>query len=223
MKKLALLLCALLLSGCKVDHVKIQDGITNELIKMTEYEPIYYTTMEKPLYSYYLPKDVGRISSNELSSLFVKDGIKFIMNFNPNKVVIHDYYYKDKVVTAEELTVNEESNLYYDATGTFKGSDKRYHYYDVKVTHLKDNNYLLKLDMSYVNYLAVVKPVEIKPLMKSMFTIAKSIHFDADYVVSEYSLKSTSESVKVSLEEFNEELPESGLLSDLIEKKEGNK
>ena len=77
--------------------------------------------------------------------------------------------------------------------------------------------------MSYVNYLAVVKPVEIKPLIKSMFTMAKSIHFDADYVVSEYSLQSTSETVKVSLEEFNEELPESGLLSDLIEKKEGNK
>lgn len=223
MKKLALLLCALLLSGCKVDHVKIQDDITNELIEMIEYEPIYYTTMEKPLYSYYLPKDVGRISSNELSSLFVKDSVKFIMNFNPNKVVIHDYYYKDKAITAEELTVNEESDLYYDATGTFKGSDKRYHYYDIKVVHLRDNNYLLKLDMSYVNYLAVVKPVEIKPLIKSMFTMAKSIHFDADYVVSEYSLQSTSESVKVSLEEFNEELPESGLLSDLIEKKEGNK
>ena len=28
--------------------------ITNELIEMTENEPIYYTTMEKPLYSYYL-------------------------------------------------------------------------------------------------------------------------------------------------------------------------
>ena len=85
MKKWTLLLCALLLSGCKVDHVKIQDGITNELIEMTENEPIYYTTMEKPLYSYYLPKDIGRISSNELSSLFVKDGVKFIMNFNPNR------------------------------------------------------------------------------------------------------------------------------------------
>lgn len=223
MKKLALLLCALLLSGCKVDHLKIQNDITNELNKMTNYEPIYYTTMEKPLYSYYLPKDVGRISSNELSSLFVKDGVKFIMNFNPNKIVIHDYYYKDKIVSSEELKINEESDLYYDASGTFKGSDKRYHYYDIKVVHLRDNNYLLKLDMSYVNYLAVVKPVEIKPLIKSMFTMAKSIHFDADYVVNEYSLQSTSESVKVSLEEFNEELPESGLLSDLIEKKEGNK
>ena len=145
------------------------------------------------------------------------------MNFNPNKIVIHDYYYKDKIVSSEELKINEESDLYYDASGTFKGSDKRYHYYDIKVVHLRDNNYLLKLDMSYVNYLAVVKPVEIKPLIKSMFTMAKSIHFDADYVVNEYSLQSTSESVKVSLEEFNEELPESGLLSDLIEKKEGNK
>ena len=111
MKKWALLLCALLLSGCKVDHAKIQNSITDELIKMTENEPIYYTTMEKPLYSYYLPKDVGRISSNELSSLFVKDGVKFIMNFNPNKVVIHDYYYKDKVITSEELISVDSENV----------------------------------------------------------------------------------------------------------------
>ena len=216
MKKLALLLCLLLLSGCKVNHVNIKNDITDKLNQMAEHQPIYYTTMEKPLYSYYLPKDVGRISSNELRSLFVKDGVKFIMNFNPNKIVIHDYYYRDRFITFVEPTLKEDSKIYYEAEGTFKGSDERYHYYDCQIVHLKDNNYLLKLDMSYVNYLAVVQPVQIQPLIHSMFMMAKSVQFDSKYVVSEYSLKSTSESVKVSLEEFNEELPDSGLLSDLV-------
>ena len=144
MKKLALLLCLLLLSGCKADHVKIQQDITDELIEMSQHEPIYYTTMEKPLYSYYLPKDVGRISSNELSSLFIKDDVKFIMNFNPNKVVIHDYYNKDKTIEYNEPTV-KETDLYYEADGTFKGNDGRYHYYDCQIVHLKENKYQFHL------------------------------------------------------------------------------
>lgn len=221
MKKLALLLCVLLLTGCKVDHVKIQEDITSELTEMAEHEPIHYTTMEKPLYSYYLPKDIGRISSNELSSLFIKDGVKFIMNFNPNRIVIHDYYYKDRFIDYDEPTINEDSDLYYEASGTFRGSDNRYHYYDCQIVYLEGNNYLLKLDMSYVNYLAVVQPVQIQSLIHSMLVIAKSVQFDAEYVVSEYSLKSTSESIKMSLDAFNEELPDSGYISDLIENNEG--
>lgn len=222
MKKLGLLLCIILLGGCKVNAHDLKADITNELTIMAEHEPIYYTTMEKPLYSYYLPKDVGRISSNELSSLFIKDDVKFIMNFNPNKIVIHDYYYQDRFIPYTEPTILEDTTLYYEANGTFRGNDSRYHYFDCKVIHLEENNYLLKLDMSYINYLAVVQPVQIQSMLHSMFVMAKSVQYDSDYVVSEYSLQSTSESVKVSLEEFNEELPDSGMISELMGNKEGN-
>lgn len=220
MKKLACILIVFLLCGCQVNADNIKQDITNQLDLMNDYDPITYTTMNKPLYSYYLPKDVGRISANDLSSLFIKDGVKFIMNFNPNRIVVHDYYRKDEEIMKMKTNINEESELFYEANGTFKGSDSRYHEYQCKIIALGDNNYLLSLDMSYVNYLAVLKPVQIESMIHSMFVMAKSVQYESKEVVAKYSLKSTSESIKTDLEEFHTDLPDNGSIADLIEKTE---
>ena len=129
MKKVACLMLTLLLCGCQVNETDLKNELTSELNELSDQDPVAYTTMNKPLYSYYLPKDVGRIQSNPLSSLFMKDGVKFIMNFNPNEVVIHDYYQMDTVKVLEETVENGETALFYEAGGTFRGSDDRYHEY----------------------------------------------------------------------------------------------
>lgn len=219
MKKLALLLIVFVLCGCQVNMTQIKNDITKEIESMSDHEPISYTSMEKPLYSYYLPKDIGRISSNEISSLFIKDGVKFIMNFNPNKIVVHDYYRKNIVLSSLKPIVNHETDKFYESNGNYLGSDHRYHEFKCEIIELEDNNYLLKLDMAYVNFIAVLKPVQLEVMIHSMFVIAKSIQYDADEVVQKYSLRSTSESVKVDLDEFNDELPDSGSITNLIEKK----
>ena len=107
----------LLLCGCQVNETDLKNELTSELNELSDQDPVAYTTMNKPLYSYYLPKDVGRIQSNPLSSLFMKDGVKFIMNFNPNEVVIHDYYQMDTVKVLEETVENGETALFYEAGG----------------------------------------------------------------------------------------------------------
>lgn len=217
MKKVACLWLALLLCGCQVNEADLKSELTNEFHELSDQAPISYTTMNKPLYSYYLPKDVGRLQSNPLSSLFMKDGVRFIMNFNPNEVVIHDYYQASTTYELEEPVENESSDLFYDVTGTFKGSDHRYHKYECQITELEDGSYLLLLDMEYVNFTAVLRAVQIQPLVHSMFIIAKSLQYDSDEVIALYSLRSSSDSVMSDLDEFNKELPDSGSLSELIE------
>ena len=219
MKKLACILMVMLLCGCQIDKEQLKSEITNELNGMADLASISYTTMKKPLYSYYLPKDVGRIQSNSISSLLMKDGIRFIMNFNPNEVVIHDYYHSSVVQFLQPFTLNEESGLFYEGSGTFKGSDGRYHNYDCRISELENGNYILLLDMEYVNFTAVLKAVQIKPLIHSMFVIAKSMQYDSKEIVSLYSLRSSSDAVMTDLEEFNEELPQNGALSELVNQK----
>ncbi len=75
----------------------------------------------------------------------------------------------------------------------------------------------LLLDMEYVNFTAVLRAVQIQPLVHSMFIIAKSLQYDSDEVIAQYSLRSSSDSVMSDLDEFNKELPDSGSLSELIE------
>ena len=174
--------------------------------------------MTKPFYSYYLPKDMGRIDSNDLSSLLVKDGVKIIMNFNPNSVVIHDYYHKNDVKVYEENEVDTSYNYFYSSSGTFLGSDYRYHDYSIRIMKLEKDDYLIYADMGYVNFTSILKEVQLKSFIHSMFIIAKSLTYISSEVIANYSLQSTSDSIKQDLEKFNEELPNDGSLSDLIEK-----
>lgn len=73
MKKryLSFLTC-LALSGCSVYQDSTPQGLLNEVTQLSKTNAKIYTTMNKELYSYYLPKDVGRIKSGSLSSLYEK-------------------------------------------------------------------------------------------------------------------------------------------------------
>lgn len=218
MKKLACLLMVCLLFGCQTNSNQIKSNISKEITTMAKSAPFDYTTMNKPLYSYYLPKDIGRIDSNDLSSLLVKDGVKIIMNFNPNSVVIKDYYQKNENTFYVENEINVNYNFYYQSTGTYLGKDYKYYNYSVRIMKLDDTDYLLYLDMGYVNFTSIVKEVQLSSFIHSCFVIAKSIDYDSKEVVTYYSLQSTSDSIKQDLEEFNEQLPNDGSLSDLIDK-----
>ncbi len=218
MKKLACLLMSFILFGCQISTSQIKNDITDEINSMAKFTPISYRTMSKPFYSYYLPKDVGRIDSNDLSSLLVKDGSKIVMNFNPNSIVIHDYYHKDEMKLYEENTIDASYKYYYRSNGTFLGGDYRYHDYSIQIAKLDETDFLLYLDLSYVNFTTIVKEVQLESFIHSMFIIGKSLTYDSSEVVAHYSLQSTLDSIKQDLEEFNEELPNDGSLSDLIEK-----
>ena len=218
MKKLACFLMVCLLSGCQINSNQIKSNITKEISTMAKSIPSDYITMNKPFYSYYLPKDIGRIDSNDLSSLLVKDGVKIIMNFNPNSVVIKDYYQKNENTVYIENTVNENYEFYYQSNGTYLGKDYKYYDYSIRIMQLDETDYLLYLDMGHVNFTTIVKEVQLPSFIHSCFVIAKSIDYDSKEVVAFYSLQSTSESIKQDLEEFNEQLPNDGTLSDLIEK-----
>ncbi len=143
-----------------------------------------------------------------------------MLNFNPNEVVVHDYYQNNAIKSQKDIQINRNSDLYYEASGTFKGSNGSYHDYTCQIIQLDKQNYFLLLDMEYVNFSAVLKRVQIKPLIHSMFIMAKSLQYQSKEVVEEYSLKSTSQSIKQDLDEFNEELPNNGLLEDLYQKGE---
>ena len=215
MKKITFILFVFLLLGCQTNSTKLKDDITNEIVSMSKNTPIFYTTMNKTYYSYYLPKDIGRIDSNELSSLLIKDGTKMIMNFNPNSIVIHDYYHKMNAKKYEEIQVIND-DLYYHAKGTYLGNDYRYHDYNLRVMKLDKTDFLLYFELGYVNFISIVKEVQIESFAHSMMVIAKSVQYDSNEIIAQFSMQSTSDSIKEDLDEFNDELPNDGSLSDLI-------
>lgn len=218
MKKKGLLLLPFLLCGCTFNSQTMNQDLKLSLQDSSNMQAIEFTNMHKRLYDYYLPKDIGRISSNELSSVFKKDGTKFIMNFNPNAIVIRDYYYEINHLFMEmrdtKIISTSENGVRFE--GTFKKQDGKVHSYSCVIDKLENGKYFMFLNMEYIYFYTIAYGAELESLSKSMFQIGQSVQFDSDQIVSIYSLKSSSEYLTENLDELYEELPESGYLSDLI-------
>ena len=71
MRKLTLLflLSCIFLSGCSKTQEEYTEHLTQSVETIALSNDIAQTNMNKELYSYYLPKDVGRIESHEISSV----------------------------------------------------------------------------------------------------------------------------------------------------------
>ena len=217
-RKVVLMLCLLLLCGCTFNRETLQNDLQQSLQDSSHQEAVTFTNMNKPLYSYYLPRDIGRVLSNDLSSVLKKDGTQFIMNFNPNAVVIHDYYYEVDYMFMEmndtTLVSSDSNKIQYE--GTFRNKNGQVHNYSCIVDELDNGKYFFILNMEYVYFYTIAEGAELSSLIDTMFDIGQSVTYDSEEIVSIYSLKSSSEYLTENLDEFTQDLPSEGYLSDLI-------
>lgn len=197
-KLLILLMSCLMLAGCaNINEENLPETILSALQTIDEQEAIDDPNMSKPFYRYYLPKDIGRIKSNQLSSVFLKDGYHFVMNFDAAQIVINEYYSEDDThheMVDVSLTKNEADSLVYN--GSFKNAFGVVHPYVCTIEKLNKKNYLLVLDIDYVKFYTITPMAELSTMIQSMFDIAKSVKYDSRKILSEFSLKNLSEEQK---------------------------
>ena len=140
------------------------------------------------------------------------------MNFNPNAVVIHDYYYEVDYMFMEmndtRLVSSDSNKIQYE--GTFRNKNGQVHNYSCIVDELDNGKYFFILNMEYVYFYTIAEGAELSSLIDTMFDIGQSVTYDSEEIVSIYSLKSSSEYLTENLDEFTQDLPSEGYLSDLI-------
>lgn len=212
------LICAtlFLLCGCVVDEAALAETLYTTLKDQEEIKPVYDVNMNKDYYSYYLPKHIGRIKSNDLSSIFLKDNYKVIMNFDASQIVINEFYNKEQQgADFKELKVTKDDgdSLVFD--GSFYNAYNIAHPYSVKIEKLAENQWMMKLKADYTLFYTIVPHAELASVIEDCFVIAKSIRYDSTKILNDFSLKSASEAVKQSLESLNKDVPVDGYLKDL--------
>ena len=85
------LLAAVLLTGCTKAEGTYQEQL-NQRIEQAITDATAGPTFSHGIYSFYKEPSVGRISSEETSSVFTQDGVKFVMNLNVSSIVNTKYY-----------------------------------------------------------------------------------------------------------------------------------
>lgn len=226
-KRLALICCVCLLSGCASSYEDLSPRIMTQLQDLHDQEAALGNNMNKRYYSYYLPQGMGRRDSNELSEVFIKNGYRVIMNFDPSAVVIDTFYTKDsddenkdKEQAVEEVTLTQEDGID-KYTGIYQRKDGSMYPYVLQVIRNNDQ-YLLYLDAKITKIYAYVPSGEVMSFLHAMTQIASSIQFDKELVIEDFSMKSLESTKKKNLEYLQQNLPSSGDLSELLNESDIN-
>ncbi|MGL5977597.1 MAG: hypothetical protein ACRCZJ_01175 [Erysipelotrichaceae bacterium] len=204
---LILLLCVVAMSGC-AQQSEVQPSVEAAISQVQEEASNLIPNMKKTYYQYYLPTDVGRSLSSDLGEVFQKNGMYFTMNLN-SAYIIQNYYYEESIANAQQATAMLE--------GTYKNYLGRELPFVLGYQQLEDNVYYLTLDATIATFAAVVPMSEVDNIASAMMKIACSIKYELKLILNDFSAKQLiQESEKIDLDKYNNAVPDSGYLSELV-------
>ena len=219
LKKVLLVLLLVLLCGCQsnLDALDIQQSLI-EAFDEANSLPTAQADNKKVFYSFYLEPEVGRLKSNETSSILKYKETKFAMNLNIAKIV-NAQNYGD--IIPSTIKLNDEL-LVATVNGEYSDFDNSIYPYQSYIYQLSDDEYYLTIDTQYVFFSALGNAKQIIDVVKPIMKIARSIEINSDAIMLEYSAKEriTFEGEELSL--YDEIIPTEGRVSDMINKNNQN-
>lgn len=212
LKKIFWCLVLLLLSACvRSDDASLKSDL-DTIFSDIDSIKIYQTNNDMTFYSYYLPSSMGEDEVDSDSITLKYGSSKIIMNLNVADI-INAQYYSDQYLSDDGFF--NDDYLFYEKTGTYlsyQDIEKQYIYRLYK----HDNNYLLHLKTSDMNYYGSVKISDIKDVTRELLVIAKSTRVLNDEVISTYSNKEVISYQKKQIDLFETTMPNNGQLSDML-------
>lgn len=211
-KQIALFTCTLmLLCGCTAGTGDLQSDLNARMAKVngeSAHRPVY----SKDFYSYYVQPDIGRIRSDQVSSVFMKDGTKFVMNLNVPQIVNDRYY--DAQAAGDEVAVN--AVLQAESQGTYLDYTDKEHPFDLRIYQLNDQYYAW-LQTDTAEFYSVCGQLQALQMGEEFLRIARTVRVDEKEVVSAYSKQTTISYTRKKLQLFQNIAPESGSVQELFE------
>jgi hypothetical protein len=208
------LLFFLFLGGCtQINQSNLESAILASIEDVVDNPNYGLNNMRKGLYTYYLPKSIGRISSTELSSVLISHNTKILMNLDVIAVLSETYYSDTQNVLRS--FVNKESALV-DLSGFYLDSD--FHRIDFTVTVIKLSNQkvLLTVQTEYFIFSSIAAMALSPELVFDMLSVARSIKMDKPAILLAYSQREIINYQKETLSIFSQIAPESGTVLDMI-------
>jgi len=205
--RLILVLLIFQLVGCS----KISDElkITEQVSSIAELSVNYDNNNFKEYYSYFTNVDVGKISSNEVSSVLTVSDNEFVMNLKVNNII------NDELYNSEYLEVYDIKELKYENDGIYLSNGIKYNY-EYNVYSLNDNDYLLLLDTEYLGFSAIAELNQLPEIAYEMINIAKSVNIDNDLIVNQFSNKNVIDHEKETIKLFEQKIAVNGTIEEMI-------
>lgn len=210
MKRIIFMILCLLLVGCSNEVTNFQSEIEKS-IAIENNKQAFLPENNKTYYSYYVDPSVGRLYSDQTSSIFVYQSTKFIMNLNVTEIINSKYYDQD----SNSIQLNEGLRLF-SINGEYLDYTNNTYPYICDVFKL-NKSYYLRFVSKYVTFYTQGSEMELINVVKKMLQISKTLVVNEEKVITYFSSKETIEYTKETIQLFDIIVPVNGNIQDLLD------
>lgn len=204
------LLAAVLLTGCTKAEGTYQEQL-NQRIEQAITDATAGPTFSHGIYSFYKEPSVGRISSEETSSVFTQDGVKFVMNLNVSSIV-NTKYYEGKSISL----IPGGMEVLAKSGGQFSDFLGEEHPFEVTLYRMNDEVFTyMKTDL--LEFFSISGDLQALQTAETMVRIARTVRVDREAVIAAYSSRQEINYERKRLELFQNVVPENGVIDELFE------
>lgn len=204
MKKLFICFLAFILWGCHytVDISEAADNLISETANLD-----YKSNHNKKYYSYYKPRQVNSIVSEDTYNIFEVNGVNVLLSLNISDI-INSAYYTEYV--GQEFDFYDRQFVIYEKAVEINDAPTGVRIYNY------DGNYLLQVSNLNVIMVANVYENYVISTLRYMLILSSNVEINTDNVIADFSNKETIDYEKEQVDLFEVIIPSSGSLEDLI-------
>jgi len=218
MRKLFVVLSILIvLSGCSSNAYFDNSSYDKAILNANNQTMSEYSTMNRDLFSYYIPPSIGRKSATE-NSVTLRSHNQNILMYLDVINILNQSYYRDESQAIRKLLKTE--NAFYTTSGFYQSVSSTPTAYFVSSIKLSENTVLLSLQTEHFIFTSI-HPLSISPdILYDMLRVARSTKIDRELILSAYSNREVIDFKTQSLNMFAQSGPESGTVVDMIKEEE---
>jgi hypothetical protein len=210
MRKTWLILLVFFMSAC-TSTFELRD-YDQAIQSALEQETSTYLTMNRDLFSYYLPVSIGRKLATPNSVTLNSHNQSILMSLDVVNI-LNQAYYKDDDTLRDLL---KDGVAFYTHTDTFLSNQSIPIDFRVSAAKISDHMVLLILQTEHFVFTSI-HPEAVSPdILYDMLRVARSARIAKDVVLSTYSKREVIDFKVQNLNMFAQVAPESGTVMDMI-------
>lgn len=210
MRKTWLILLVFFMSAC-TSTFELRD-YDQAIQSALEQETSTYLTMNRDLFSYYLPVSIGRKLATPNSVTLNSHNQSILMSLDVVNI-LNQAYYKDDDTLRDLL---KDGVAFYTHTDTFLSNQSIPIDFRVSAAKISEHMVLLILQTEHFVFTSI-HPEAVSPdILYDMLRVARSARIAKDVVLSTYSKREVIDFKVQNLNMFAQVAPESGTVMDMI-------
>jgi hypothetical protein len=209
-----LIVFILFISGCSVSGVSLNQQVDASVVFVSSQPEIQLRNNNTKLYSYYLPRNIGKRSSNQLAATLISHDEEIVLSLDIASIIMNRFYRVQLAGQLRPLYGSQQAIVI--KNGSFKESNGMMSDYRIVVMKLSDDRYMTYVQNRNFLVSAILPKAKVQPVLTDMLIILRSAKAQSNDIVNLFSNKVVVDYNRISRELIEFIAPESGTIVDML-------